>query len=549
MKQYAAGVDFGSDSVRCVLTDAADGRTIGEGVALYPRWAKKMYCEPERHLFRQHPLDYIEAFTAAFRDMLHSAADQGKSTEEIASETAAIGFDCTGSTPAPVDRNGTPLALLPEFAENPNAMFHLWKDHTAVEEAKKINRVLSDGPVDYTKFQGIYQSEWFWAKVLHTTRLDPAVRSAAYTWVEHCDWMPALLTGRTNPDTMYHCTCAAGHKLLWNSEFGGLPDRETLARLDPYLALVHDRYPAGGPQVSTSVVGTISREWAEKLGLPEDVLIAGSSLDAHAGGIGAGLGLHTLVKVVGTSAVDMTVEEREKMAGADVKTVLGLAEDSIIPGYLGVEAGMAAFGDVYAWLRETLIWPVREILKDEAAVQKLEDTLLREMEARIDDAKLDDRLIAIDWFNGRRYPVLNERARGALVGLTLGTGVPELYRALILSTLFGSRRMFEGFLHSGITVDRIIVVGGIAKKSPYIMQLMSDLLNRPIMVAKETQMCAKGSAMFAACAAGFYPDLPSAQKVYCEPYHENYVPNPVNAARYEPLYRRYLETAAFMDSQ
>ncbi|WP_343210131.1 ribulokinase [Anaerolentibacter hominis] len=542
-RNFVAGTDFGSDSVRVVIVDAQNGETISEGVCNYPRWAKKLYCEPEKSQFRQHPLDYIEAFTKAFQEALSNAGEEGREN------LRAIGFDATGSTPCPVDEHGTPLALLDEFKDNPNAMFHLWKDHTATAEAEEINRVLSGGPVDYTKFQGVYQSEWFWAKVLHTTRLDTAVREKAYTWVEHCDWMPALLCGGTDPDTMYHCTCAAGHKVLWHSEFGGMPARDVLVSMDPYLGNVYDRYTEEGPKTADTLVGTISKEWAKRLGVNDDVLIGGSSLDAHAGGVGAGVGLHTLVKVVGTSAVDMTVENADKFQGKNLKTVLGLAENSIIPGYIGVEAGQAAFGDVYAWLRETLLWPVKYVLKDEELEQKLRDSLLYEMEKAIRDDDLNEDLVAIDWLNGRRYPVLNERTKGAVAGITMGTSVPDLYRSLILSTLFGAKRMFDGYVDGGVEVERIILVGGIAKKSSYIMQLMADLLDRPIMVAKETQMCAKGAAIYAAVAAGYYPDIPAAQKVFCEEYQANYFPNPDNAKRYEKLYEKYLRLGGFIDQE
>lgn len=540
-RQFVAGADFGSDSVRVVIVDVHSGETLSQGVCNYPRWAKRLYCDPEHNQFRQHPLDYIEAFTKAFLEALAIAGDEAREG------LRAIGFDCTGSTPCPVDEKGTPLALLPEFAENPNAMFHLWKDHTAQEEAKEINRVFSEGPVDYLKYQGIYQSEWFWAKVLHTTRIDPAVREAAFTWMEHADWMPALLTGNTDPANAYRDSCAAGHKLLWNSEFGGLPDAETLSKLDPYLAKVAERFPKEGPRPSCTAVGTISKEWAEKLGVRDDVLIAGSSLDAHAGGVGAGAQLHTLVKVVGTSAVDMTVEHRENFAGKDTKAYLGLAEDSIIPGLMGVEAGQAGFGDVYAWLRETLLWPIREVAKDEAMYEQLRDRLLYEMEKRIDDEKLNEDLVSIEWLNGRRYPNLNENAKGAITGIKMGTSVPDLYRSLILGTLFGAKRMFDGYVEKGVEVERMVLVGGIAKKSSYIMQLMADLFDRPIMVAQETQMCAKGAAMFAAVAAGYYESLPAAQEVFCEKYEANFFPNKENAKRYEGLYRKYCEIGAFVD--
>ena len=280
--QCVIGVDFGTDSARAIVVDCQNGEILGEAQAPYPRWMESKYCEPEKNQFRQHPCDYLETLESCVKDAVKRAGDKtGKYIKGIA-------IDTTGSTPCPVNKQGTPLALLPEFAHNPNAMFHLWKDHTAVREAEEINQVAAEwGGEDYTRFQGKYSSEWFWAKILHTIRSDTAVKQAAWSWVEHCDWIPALLTGQTNPVNMYRSACAAGHKALWHSEFGGLPSKAFLTRLDPYLGDVKEYY-GRAPQTADSKVGVIMPEWAERLSIPPQTMIGGSSFDAHAGAVGGG---------------------------------------------------------------------------------------------------------------------------------------------------------------------------------------------------------------------------------------------------------------------
>lgn len=543
-KDYVIGIDFGSDSVRAVVVDVKDGSTVGSDFCEYERWMKKLYCDASNNMFRQHPLDYLEAFEKCVKGALKDAG------EDAGKYVRGIGVDTTGSTPCPVDRNGTPLALLPEFAENPNAMFYLWKDHTAIEEAKEINRVFSNfGGEDYLRFQGTYASEWWWAKILHGSRVDERVKEEAYSWVEHCDWIPAILTGNTNPNTMYRCSCAAGHKALWHSDFGGLPSQECLHEVDPYLAYVARHY-GKGPRVSTSRVGIITKEWAERLGLNEKVIIGGSSLDAHAGAVGAGVKPNVLVKVIGTSTVDMLVQKRENLRGRDLHDSCGQAEDSILPGYVGMEASQAAFGDLCSWYRSLLMWPVQTILGEsdlltEEQKKKLIRTTKEKLLDRItEDAEKtegDPNLTVIDWFNGRRYPMINETVKGGIYGLTLGTDAPELFRGILLSAVFGSRRIFDSFVSRGVEIDEIITVGGIPKKSPLVMQMLADAMKRPIKVSNLTQACAQGSAMYAAVAAGFYKDLEEAQLHMNVGFQKVYAPNEENFDRYDRLYRQYLK--------
>ncbi|RJX38959.1 ribulokinase [Paenibacillus pinisoli] len=543
-----AGADFGSDSVRVIIVEGATGRTVSEASCAYPRWAKRMYCNDEISQFRQHPLDYIEAFTAAFQSALQDAG------EHAGQRLLSIGIDTTGSTPCPVDEAGIPLALRPEFADNSNAMFHLWKDHTAIAEAEEINTIFSTADtVDYTQYQGIYSSEWFWAKILHTIRKDQQVKQAAFTWMEHCDWFASLLAGGTDPLAMYRSSCAAGHKALWHSAFGGLPSEECLRQLDPYLVLIKERYGAG-PQHADAAIGTISKEWAAQLGVNEQVILSGSSFDAHAGAVGAGIRPRTLVKVAGTSTVDMMIEQPERLAGKDMKHICGLAEHSIIPGYVGIEAGQAAFGDIFAWYKSLLMWPVEQMLQQTDLLSEDQKRRLREqcseqllynLEAAAKEIPLTavNPPVALDWFNGRRYPVLNEAVKGTIAGLHLGSTAPAIYQSLLMSAIFGAKRIFDSFIEHGLQIDRIVVIGGIAKKSPYIMQMMSDVLGRPIMISKQDQVCAKGAAIYAAVAGGLFTSIEEAQQMYCEPYEADYEPDPEKQQDYAKKYRQYWRLA------
>lgn len=535
------GLDFGTDSVRA-LAVRLDGRTAGEGTALYPRWREGRYSDPGAQRFRQHPSDYLEAMTLSVREAL------SRLTDEERASIRAIGVDATGSTVCPVDRDGTPLSLKEGFRENPNAMFHLWKDHTAVVEAKEVDEAFSRWPGgDYTRFQGKYSSEWLWSKALRTARVDAGVREAAWSWVEMADWIPAVLTGRTQPETMYRCFCASGHKALWHSDFGGLPARECLAALHPHLAEIAARYRKT-PGMATDRVGPLLSRWQAEWGLPDGVIVSGSSLDAHAGAVGAGIRPGTLVKVIGTSTVDMAVVRPGEVEGKALRTVCGLAQNSILPGYIGLEAGQSAFGDMFAWFRNLLMWGVRLVEGDETARDRLQDTLLARLEAELpgDDVPMD--LTALDWFNGRRYPDNDDSLRSAIAGLSLGSDAPGVYRALVFAAVNGSRAVVEGITGAGIDLRDVIAVGGIAHKSPYVMQLMADVLNRTVRVCASRQTCALGAAMYAAVAAGLHGDLFAAQTRMGAGFSKTYQPDPARRAQVEAQYQRYQRLAGAIDA-
>jgi L-ribulokinase len=548
------GIDFGTDSVRTVVVDAADGHALGVSVQRYPRWAQGLYCEPLENRFRQHPLDHLESMEVSMREALAQAGDG------TASRIRAMAVDTTGSTPALADGKGRPLSLCPGFETNPNAMFILWKDHTSVAEAERINRVArSWGGVDYTKYEGgIYSSEWFWAKVLRVIETDPAVAKAAVTIVEHCDWIPAVLTGTEDIGKIKRSRCAAGHKAMWHAEFGGYPSDEYLSKLDPRLpglkaTLGRDTWTSDVP------FGTISAAWASKLGLPRDVVVAVGAFDAHMGAVGGDIGPHRILKVMGTSTCDMLVVPKTREPEKLVSGICGQVDGSIIPGAIGYEAGQSAFGDVYAWFKKLLSWPLEAILPslpgvDAATRRALADAAMERIIPDLEKAAKDippeeTSVIALDWMNGRRTPDANQRLKGAIAGINLGTNAPRIFRTLVEATAFGSRAIVERFRSEGIRIDSAIGIGGVARKSPFVMQVVADVMNMEIAVSAGDQSVALGAAMFAATAAGLYSRVEDAQKAMSAGTERTYRPDPARAKLYDALYMDYRKLGAFVERE
>ena len=552
MSKYVIGLDYGTDSVRSLIVDASNGKEVASEVFYYPRWKAGKYCNPSKNQFRQHPLDYIEGLDTTVIKAL------GKCSADVAKNVVAISVDTTGSTPIAVDKAGIPLSLKPDFSENPNAMFILWKDHTGTGEADEINKLSrSWGGVDYTKYEGgIYSSEWFWAKVLHTLRDDEKVRNAAFSWVEHCDWIPALLTGKSDPLSMKRSRCAAGHKAMWHEDFKGLPSEEFLVKLDPVLKGLRERLFR---ETFTCEVkaGNLTSEWAKRLGLSESVVVGVGSFDAHLGAIGGEIKPYYLSKVMGTSTCDMLVAPMEELGDKLIKGICGQVDGSIIPGMLGMEAGQSAFGDIYAWFRDLLVWPVEELLSKtkiidntakEKLIQEIRDGIIEELSRQA--AKIgigESGIVALDWMNGRRTPDANQMLKGAILGLNLGSDAPRIFRALVEATAFGAKKIVDRFISEGVNIKGIIALGGVAKKSPFVMQIVADVLNMPIMVARSEQACALGSAMAAATVAGLYPTVLDAQKAMGSGYELEYKPVKENAEAYKKLYANYCEIGEFVE--
>jgi len=537
MEQYVIGLDFGTDSVRAVIVDASDGKEISSSVSYYPRWKKGLYCNPLKNQYRQHPQDYIDSMTEVIHGALNSAPNG------TADKILGISFDTTGSTPVFVDQQGTPLALLPEFRENPNAMFVLWKDHTAIKEAAEINRLCNQWRVNYAKYEGgIYSSEWVWAKVLHVLREDPLVRQAAYSWVEHCDWIPALLTGRTQPEELIRSRCAAGHKAMWHEEFDGLPSEEFLTALDPLLSRYRARlYSRTCP--ADYRVGYLSELWAEKLGLTVKVAIGAGAFDAHMGAVGGSIKPHSLVRVMGTSTCDMLVAPYEETKGKPVRGICGQVDGSVVPGTTGLEAGQSAFGDVYAWFKNLIRWPL-QFVSDADEKDRIESMILSELTKEAMKLPDDETIpVSTDWFNGRRTPDADQSVTATIDRLTLGTNAPMLFKSLVEATAFGSRAIAERFIEEGVPIHEVIAIGGVAKKSPFVMQVLADVMNTEIKVATADQACALGAAMFAATVAGIYSKVEDAMDAMGQGFDATYIPDAHKVAYYNDKYKQYLDLA------
>jgi L-ribulokinase len=547
---YVIGVDYGTDSVRSIIVNARNGQEVATAVHTYSRWRDGMYCNASLNQFRQHPLDYIEGLEQTIRKCLSDAGDA------VRKNIVAISVDTTGSTPVAVDQKGTPLSLTAGFENNPNAMFILWKDHTAVPEAAEINDHARQFEVNYLQYVGgIYSSEWYWAKALHIIRSDADILKACYAWVEHCDWIPFLLTGGADVTQLKRGVCSAGHKALWTRSFGGLPPQNFFTSLDPRLAqftsiAFNDTFTAA------EAAGKLSESWAQRLGLSTNVVVGIGAFDCHMGAVGGQIEPYYLSKVMGTSTCDMMVIPGNEFGDKLIKGICGQVDGSIIPGMIGLEAGQSAFGDTYAWYKNLLMWPLENTLRSskiigdtqaEAIINDVQDRLITSLshEASLLETKVDDEL-ALDWLNGRRTPDANQQVTGSMMGLKLGTSAPTLFKAWVEATCFGAKAIVDRFIDEGIPVKGLIGLGGVARKSPYIMQVMANVMDRPIRIHKSEQTCALGAAMFAATVAGLYPTVEDAMQAMGQGFDIEYRPEVAKTAMYEERYQRYKSLGAFV---
>ncbi len=528
-RKYSIGLDYGTNSVRALLVDVSNGAEVGNVVWNYSHGEKGVITDPkDPNLARQHPQDYIDGIVKTVKGVLKQAKERkGFSPDDV----IGIGVDTTGSTPLPVDADGIPLAFQAKFKNDPNACAWLWKDHTGFAEAEEINALARKIRPQYlAKIGGTYSSEWYWAKVLHCLRIAPDVFDAAYTWVEIADWIPAVLTDTTNPKTMKRGICAAGHKAMFHDSWGGYPEESFLKKLDPKLANLRKSLPDKAYTVKDAA-GTLSKSWAKKLGLKEGIPVAVGAFDAHLGGIGSGIRPGILVKNIGTSTCDMMVAPLSKDL-PDIPGLCGIVPGSILPDMYGLEAGQSAVGDIFNWFVNSIVPGGKAAGSHEQLTKGA--ALLKPGESG---------LLALDWNNGNRTILVDQRLTGLLLGLTLHTTPAEIYRALIEATAFGARIIMERFEEYGVKAKQVINCGGISIKNPLVMQIYADVLGRELEISRSTQTGALGSAIAGAVVAGKnaggHDSFASAIDVMTGTLSKKFSPIKENVKTYDRLFALY----------
>ncbi len=520
---FTLGIDFGTNSVRALLVRCADGAELGSAVSNYPSGEQGVLLDPRDHnLARQHPGDYLVGLQRSVRAALAAAKrKRGFSAEQV----IGIGVDTTGSSPLPVDEANRPLALDPKWRKNLNAQCWLWKDHTSIKEAARITALAAKHrPQFIAKCGNTYSSEWFWSKIWHCLNVDPKVFSAAHSWVELADWIPSVLAGAEMPAQIIRGVCCAGHKALYADDWGGLPDKDFLSRLDPKLAALRDRLYEKAHD-ATVPAGRLSPAWARKLGLPAGIPIAIGEMDVHYGAIGCGVAEGVLVKVIGTSTCDCGVVSAAKSV-PDIPGICGIVRGAILPGFYGIEAGQSAVGDIFKWWVEVVCGG------DAGLHARLTRQVGKQKPGQAG-------LLALDWNNGNRTILVDQQLTGLLLGQTLYTTPAEIYRALIEATAFGARTILERIQEYGVPVKQIVCAGGIAEKNPLLMQIYADITGCTMQVSGSSQACALGSAISAAVLAGAHRDFPSAQKAMTSVKPRSFRPIAANARIYDRIYRLY----------
>lgn len=528
MSRYALGLDYGTNSCRSLLVDIDSGKELGSVVFPYPSGNLGILTDPaDPNVARQNPQDYLDGMVEIITGALAQARKSNPDFD--AADVMGIGIDTTGSTVIPVDEAGIPLALKDDFKDNLNAYVWLWKDHTAHQEAADITgKASKDRPQYLAKCGGTYSSEWWWSKIWHCLRVDRGVFEAAYSWVEHCDWLPAVLTGNDKPSEVKRSVCAAGHKAIYSEEWGGLPDKEFLESLDPALADLRDRL-YDHADTSLEQAGSLTSEWANRLGLSAGIPVAVGAFDAHHGAVGSGGKAGTLVKILGTSTCDITVVPNSERLG-NVPGVCGVVDGSVLPGHYGIEAGQSAVGDIFLWF-------VNHLVPDSYGATQ--DGKFIEMEKRTREQKPGETgLMALDWNNGNRTILTDVRLSGMILGQTLHTEAHEIYRALIEATAFGALTIINRMEEYGIKIDEVVNTGGLAVKNDTLMQIYADILGRPLRVAASDQTCALGAAIFGAACGGDV-SIAEIQANCCKMRDVEYTPIPENEVVYSELYRIY----------
>jgi L-ribulokinase len=492
MSRYAIGLDFGTNSCRALLVDVANGRELATHVYPYPSGKDGVIVDSaDPNLARQNPADYVKGIEATIKGVLKKAKSARKTF--VSSEVIGIGVDTTGSSPMPVDVRGNPLCFDTRFKKNPAAMVWLWKDHTSYAEAQLITVTAATHRPQYlAKIGGVYSSEWYWSKILHCKNTSPDVFNAAESWVEICDWITAVLIGELTPKKIKRSVCAAGHKAMFNHVWQGLPDENFLESLSPGLGALRSRL-YDEAFTSEKVAGRLSDTWVAKLGLSNAVAVAVGAFDAHMGAVGAGISTGTLVKIIGTSTCDIMIHPNKEKLN-DIPGVCGIVDGSVMDGYYGIEAGQSGVGDIFLWFINNLV---------PESYGRTQDDKFRNLEKAAAKLKVGESgLIALDWNNGNRTILVDVRLSGLLIGQTLHTAPHEIYRALMEATAYGALAIIDRIEEYGVSISEVVNCGGLAAKSPLLMQIYADVTGRPMKISRSSQTPALGAAIFGAVAAG-----------------------------------------------
>ena len=529
--KYAVGVDFGTESGRAVLVELATGRELATAVYAYSNGVIDEHLPaPDDDVRLEHdwalqdPDDYIRVFQVTVPAVL-------RETGVDPADVVGVGIDFTACTMLPTTADGVPLCRLPEFRREPHAWVKLWKHHAAQAEADEINAVARlRGESWLRRYGGKISSEWFYAKSLQILREAPAIYREADRLIEAADWVIWQLTGFETRNS-----CTAGYKAIW-SKSDGFPASSYFAALDPGLRDVVDEKMSRSITSLGERAGGLSAQAAEWTGLRPGTAVAIANVDAHVSVPAVTVtGPGRLVAVMGTSTCHLILGDRPAM----VEGMCGVVEDGILPGYFGFEAGQSGVGDIFAWFVDNAV-PHPYFAAAEAEGTTVHKILEREA-ARLRPG--ESGLLALDWWNGNRSVLVDVDLTGLLVGATLLTRAPEIYRALIEATAFGTRVIIDAFEDSGVRIEEVVACGGLPDRNPLLMQIYADVTGRTYRVGVSSQAPALGSAMFGAVAAGSaaggYDSIVDAAARMAHLRDVEYQPDPRSHAVYSDLYAEY----------
>lgn len=525
---YTIGVDFGTLSARAVLADSRSGHILASAESAYahgviseklpggsplpPQWALQV------------PQDYLDSLTAVVRDVM---SESGVAAEAV----AAIAWDFTSCTVLPTTEDGTPLCHLPGWDAEPHAYAKLWKHHAAQRHAERIEALGHEMDEPFLhRYGGRVSSEWTYPKLLQILEEAPEVAEKTDVFLEGGDWLTWQLTGQ-----LRRSVCAAGFKQFWAKD-GALPSEEYLCALDPRFPDLCRRALRGDILPPWEKAGTLTTEWADRLGLTPGTAVAAGIIDAHAAVVGSGVRrAGQALLITGTSGCQLLLNEQP----ISVPGICGYAKDAIVPELYAYESGQPCVGDMFDWF-------VRRNVPEEYMLQAREQgisihQLLTEKAAALTPGQSG--LVALDWWNGQRTPFVDDDLSGVMLGLTLRTRPEEQYRALLEGSAYGVRLIFDTYRKAGMDAQEFIVCGGIAQKNPLMMQIYADVLGHPIRVSSSDQACALGAAILAAAAARCHDSLDAAMAAMAAHPETEYLPNAEHTAVYDELYGIYRSTA------